>query len=129
GRRETLLDLLRTIKVEPQVLPGWQPFLEQRPALAITVAPIDNGLWLSEPPLIVIAENQLFTHHVSQRRRRGKVSDNTDFIVKSLTELHIGAPVVHLDHGIGRYQGLQTFDIDGQKTEFLVLEYADAAKL
>src|SRR5690606_34159255 len=41
GRRETLLDLLRTIKVEPQVLPGWQPFLEQRPALAITVAPID----------------------------------------------------------------------------------------
>src|SRR5690606_4784365 len=61
--------------------------------------------------------------------RRGKLSDNTDFIVKSLTELHIGAPVVHLDHGIGRYQGLQTFDIDGQKTEFLVLEYADAAKL
>src|SRR5690606_17278349 len=40
-----------------------------------------------------------------------------------------GAPVVHLDHGIGRYRGLQTFDIEGQKTEFLVIEYADAAKL
>ncbi|MDC0598923.1 DEAD/DEAH box helicase, partial [Gammaproteobacteria bacterium] len=129
GRRETLLDLLKTIHVYPEVLNGWIAFKETLPALAITVAPIDMGLWLKVPEIIVITENQLFTHHVSQRRRRGKFEDNTDFIVKSLTELHTGAPVVHLDHGIGRYHGLQTFDVEGQKTEFLVLEYADQAKL
>lgn len=129
GRRETLLDLLKTIQVYPQVIADWQGFYTTRPALAITVAALDMGLWLSSPSLIVITESQLFSHHVSQRRRRGKFVDNTDFIVKSLTELHIAAPVVHIDHGIGRYRGLQTFDIDGQKTEFLVLEYAEAAKL
>src|SRR5690606_770185 len=95
----------------------------------ITVAPIESGLWLQEPPLIAITENQLFTYHVSQQRRRGRQADNTDFIVKSLTELNSGAPVVHLEHGVGRYLGLDTFDVEGQTTEFLVLEYAEGAKL
>jgi len=129
GRRETLLDLLKNISVYPEVINSWEDFITQRPQLAITVAPLEVGFWLSHPKLIVITESQLFIHHVSQQRRRGKLQDNTDFIVKSLTELSIGAPVVHIDHGVGRYQGLQTFDVEGQQTEFLVLEYADQAKL
>ena len=45
-------------------------------------------------------------------------------------ELKPGAPVVHLDHGVGRYQGLITLEVDGQKlVEFLLLVYADDAKL
>ncbi len=129
GRRESLLELLRRIKQEPQVLAGWQEFSTVAPRLAITVAPLESGFWLQDPSWIVITENQLFAHHVSQRRRRGRVQDNTEFVIKSLTELNPGSPVVHSDHGVGRYLGLQSFEVEGQLTEFLVMEYADAAKL
>ncbi len=129
GRRETLIDLLKSIHVYPKVIDNWETFITHQPKLAITITPIEFGFWLAEPEIIVITESQLFVHHVSQYRRRGKAKDNTDFIVKSLTELNIGAPVVHIDHGVGRYHGLQSFDVEGQQTEFLVLEYADQAKL
>ncbi len=65
-----------------------------------------------------------------QRRRRDKNRDgNHEHVIRNLTELREGAPVVHIDHGVGRYQGLVTLEIDEQATEFLMLEYADQAKL
>lgn len=129
GRRESLIDLLQPAGIRPESLADWHSFLTTRPALGITVGPLETGLQLRECDFTIIAENQLFEHHVGQQRRRQRNEDNTDFIIKSLTELSIGSPVVHLDHGIGRYQGLQSFEIDGQQSEFLILEYADAAKL
>jgi len=129
GRRESLLELLRRINLEPKVVQGWQEFVALQPPLAVTVAPLESGFWLQQPPLIVVTENHLFTQHVSQRRRRGRQQDNGEFVFKSLTELSAGSPVVHADHGIGRYLGLQSFDVEGQLTEFLVMEYADKAKL
>ncbi len=129
GRREAMVELLQRIDVQPLAVQNWQSFQDERPPLAVTVAPLESGLWLRDPGLIALTENQLFAHHVSQQRRRGRQADNTDFIIKSLTELNPGAPVVHLEHGIGRYRGLDTFDVEGQLTEFLVVEYADAAKL
>lgn len=129
GRREALLDLLKTINIRAESIDSWEKFCAEMPSLAITVAPVENGIWLDDPRYILITESQLFADHVSQPRRRGKFTDNADFIIKSLSELHIGAPVVHIDHGIGRYRGLQTFEVEAQLTEFLVLEYADEAKL
>jgi transcription-repair coupling factor (superfamily II helicase) len=129
GRREAMLELLQRIELHPRTVPDWRSFWKERPELAITVAPLESGLWLKDPELIVVTENQLFAHHVSQQRRRGRQADNAEFIIKSLTELNPGAPVVHLEHGIGRYIGLDTFDVEGQLTEFLVVEYADKAKL
>ena len=129
GRREALLELLASIGIKPQVVENWKVFIDQLPPLAITVAPLETGIWIEDPSFILITENQLFSDHVSQPRRRGKFTDNAAFIVKSLTELRIGAPVVHIDHGVGRYRGLQTFEVEGQLTEFLVLEYTGEAKL
>src|SRR5690606_5083437 len=73
--------------------------------------------------------SDLFGQRVMQRRRREKTRDHGDNVIKHLTELREGAPVVHIDHGVGRYQGLTTLDYDGQSNEFLVLQYADDAKL
>ena len=64
-----------------------------------------------------------------QRRRREKGRDGGDNVIKNLTELREGAPVVHIDHGVGRYLGLVTMEFDGQAAEFLALQYADDAKL
>ncbi|WP_148051386.1 CarD family transcriptional regulator, partial [Pseudomonas protegens] len=52
-----------------------------------------------------------------------------DAVIKNLTELREGAPVGHIDHGVGRYLGLATMEIDNQVAEFLTLEYTERAKL
>jgi len=66
---------------------------------------------------------------VQQQRRRRQTQTNADAVIKNLTELSIGAAIVHIDHGVGRYRGLETITVDGQTNEFLTLEYADNAKL
>ena len=79
--------------------------------------------------MMVIAESQLFGKRIMQRRRRKETSQDTDAIIKDLAELQIGAPIVHIDHGVGRYLGLQTLTVGEQMTEFLSLEYASGDKL
>jgi len=129
GRRESMLEILKTIQVTPAPVESWQGFLASPERLCITVAPIDRGLRLQDPDRLLITETQLFGQRVAQRRRRRRVQDNTEFMIRNLTELHIGAAVVHIDHGVGRYRGLQTLTIEGQATEFLTLEYAKGATL
>ena len=124
-----MLELLKTIKLSPHAVDTWQEFLDGKDPLNITVAPLDRGLWLDEPSRALVTETQLFGQRVAQRRRRRKAQDNSEFLIRNLNELHIGAAVVHLEHGVGRYRGLQTLSIEGQDTEFLTLEYAKDAKL
>ena len=127
GRREVLLELLARLKLRPQEVEGWDGFLATEERLAIAIAPLDEGLLLDEVALV--AESPLFGQRVMQRRRREKSRDGGDNVIKNLTELREGAPVVHIDHGVGRYQGLVTLEIEGQAQEFLLLQYADEAKL
>lgn len=129
GRRETLLELLGRIRIRPVALETWSDFLASSEKIAITVAPLDQGLLQTEPKLAVVAESQLFGERIQQQRRRKQTQDNADMVVKNLTELKIGAAVVHIDHGVGRYRGLETITVDNQTNEFLTLEYADEAKL
>src|SRR5690606_21966737 len=80
--------------------------------------------------LLVIAEPQLYGERVMQRRRRrSDESSAPEQAFRSLGELTPGAPVVHVDHGVGRYQGLISMPVDGQAHEFLLLEYAGGDKL
>ncbi|WP_426149716.1 transcription-repair coupling factor [Pseudomonas sp. DC3000-4b1] len=130
GRREVLLDMLSRFQLRPQAVEGWPGFVASEARLAITIAPLDEGLQLDDPALALIAESPLFGQRVMQRRRRDKRSEgSSDAVIKNLTELREGAPVVHIDHGVGRYLGLATLEIDNQVAEFLTLEYAENAKL
>ncbi len=129
GRREVLLELLARLKLKPQEVDGWPQFLKSQERLAISIAPLDEGLLLDEPAVALVAESPLFGQRVMQRRRREKSRDGGENVIKNLTELREGAPVVHIDHGVGRYLGLITLEIDGQSAEFLALQYADEAKL
>ena len=127
GRREVLLELLARLKLRPQEVDGWEGFLASQERLAITIAPLDEGLQLDSVALV--AESPLFGQRVMQRRRREKSRDGGENVIKNLTELREGSPVVHIDHGVGRYQGLVTLEIEGQAQEFLLLQYAEEAKL
>ena len=127
GRREVLLELLARLKLKPREVASWPEFTASKERLGITIAPLDDGLLLDD--LALIAESPLFGQRVMQRRRREKSRDGGDNVIKNLTELREGAPVVHIDHGVGRYLGLVTLEIDGQAAEFLALMYAEEAKL
>ncbi len=129
GRRETLLEQLASCGIAPHPVPNIAEFIQGSEAIAITTAAIDHGVVCLKSGVSLIAESQLYGTQVRQARRRRVNRDEQDNIVKNLTELKIDAPVVHLDHGVGRYRGLQTLDVSGQTEEFLVLEYAAEAKL
>ena len=129
GRREVLTDLLKTIHIFPEDVDSWQQFNDSSHVHCITTYPIDQGLYIPGHNICLITEGELFGQQVMQRRRRSKASESPDYIFKNLAELKVGAPVVHIEHGVGRYQGLVLLDVDKSKQEFLMLTYADDAKL
>ena len=129
GRREVLLDTLRGYGLQPVICSGWAEFLTREDVrLALTVAPLEQGLLLTDPPLAIIAEPQLYGDRVRQVRRRVKSRD-PETIIRDLTDLSPGAPVVHEQHGIGRHAGLQRLDVAGVDGEFVVIEYAGSDRL
>lgn len=128
GRRETLIGQLKEFGINPRVIENWHSFTDGEEAVAITTAPMEQGAWLTtEPALIIITEPRLFGERVLQQRRRPK--RDADVIIRNLTDLNIGAPVVHEDHGVGRYLGLQKLSVGGFEAEFLTLEYSGNDKL
>ena len=132
GRREALLELLNREQLQPKAVSSVTEFINSSIQYAITVNALAHGFCYQDKDLdiVVICEDDLFVDRVKQSRRRSKQQDvNNDAIFKNLTELSIGQPVVHIEHGIGRYQGLQTFENQGVATEFLMLSYAGEAKL
>ncbi|MFZ5755489.1 MAG: transcription-repair coupling factor [Pseudomonadota bacterium] len=128
GRREALVELLGRHGLHPLPVADWQEFITGGARFAITVAALERGIEL--PQLSLVAEPQLFGDRVMQRRRRDRQqAQAAENAIRNLTELRIGAPVVHVDAGVGRYLGLTTLAVDGQSLEFLTLEYAEGAKL
>ncbi|HET8940650.1 MAG TPA: DEAD/DEAH box helicase, partial [Rudaea sp.] len=96
--------------------------------LFITVAQLDDGFALTQPALTVLTERQLLGERAQQTRRRKVAVRDPEAVLRDLSELAIGAPIVHADHGVGRYQGLIKLDI-GDGGEFLAIEYAKSDKL
>jgi len=129
GRRELLTEQLKGFGIQTRPVAGWHKFLAGEADLALTVAPIEQGLLLEDAGLAVITESQLYGERVRQERRRRARERDSDAIIRNLTELSEGAPVVHEEHGVGRYLGLQTLTVGGVTTEFLMLEYANGDRL
>ncbi|MEJ2523869.1 MAG: CarD family transcriptional regulator, partial [Gammaproteobacteria bacterium] len=129
GRREALRDLLAGHDLKPAAVAGWSGFAEGREPLALTVAPLDDGLLLPAAGVALIAESQLFGERVRQPARRRRAARDPEAIIRELSDLREGAPVVHEDHGVGRYLGLVTLTLGDRTGEFLALEYAGGDKL
>ncbi|HXO65681.1 MAG TPA: transcription-repair coupling factor [Steroidobacteraceae bacterium] len=128
GRREVLADMLRAQHHRLTPVAGWEAFATGSAQLALTVAPDLQGLTLTDPPIAVIAEAQLFGERARQARRRKRAAD-PQAILRDLQDLNPGAPVVHEEYGVGRYVGLTAMEIGGQPGEFLVLEYQDGDRV
>ncbi len=129
GRREVLDEFLQRAGIRTHPCASFEEFLALGAGdhAGITAAPIDSPVWCEQ--FILISEAQLFGSRAEYERYRGSRVIDPDQIIRNLTELHEGAPVVHFDHGVGRYRGLTSLEIDGATSEFLTIEYAEAAKL
>jgi transcription-repair coupling factor (superfamily II helicase) len=129
GRREVLQDLLRAAGLVARPVAGWLQFLEVDAPLCLTVAPDATGLALERPRVMLLADGELFGRHAQQERRRRRTQLDPAAILRDLQDLSPGAPVVHVEYGVGRYVGLQPMQVAGEDGEFLVIEYAGGDRI
>lgn len=143
GRRETIRQLIEdsqniseqnhAFKAEPRYVDSIQNFLSSKDKLNLVIAPILDGFYSIASNVIILTETELFATTAGQRKasRSGKKEEatNVDTMVRDLSELKVGDPVVHSDHGIGRYFGLLMIDLGAGEEEFLHLRYANSATL
>ncbi|QNS15983.1 transcription-repair coupling factor [Mannheimia bovis] len=129
GRRETLLDLLAPLGVKPKQILQISDEIEP---LALMISNLDQGFVIEKSGrnLAIICETDLLGEKVQQKRsEKNRKTVNPDTLIRNLAELKIGQAVVHLENGVGRYGGLTVLDAGGMKAEYLVLHYANDAKL
>ncbi|MBV8469826.1 MAG: transcription-repair coupling factor [Burkholderiaceae bacterium] len=134
GRRESLLEMLRDSGIDPPSVEDLAEFEAGDEKFAIAAAPLASGFFWFEPEqqrqIQLFTETELFaTTPTTRRRRKQEQVSDVNALIKDLSELKVGDPVVHINHGIGRYQGLLNIDIGDGSSEFLHLEYADKATL
>ncbi|PIQ43949.1 MAG: transcription-repair coupling factor [Gammaproteobacteria bacterium CG11_big_fil_rev_8_21_14_0_20_46_22] len=126
GRREVLKQWLKSQNIETHTIKTWSEFLETKHQNAITIAPLDQGLVHDE--ILLITETQLLGEQASQRRsaRKSKLTPENDIGLRSVAELNEGEAIVHIDHGVGRYHGLETIEHGSHIGEFIKIQYANS---
>ncbi len=143
GRRESLLDFLRASQLNPPAFDSLAEFQASDEKLGIATAALTIGFsWLETDGsngagIDFVTETELFAAGpVTRRRKKQEQVSDVEALIKDLSELNLGDPVVHSAHGIGRYKGLVNLDLGNKLAngepeiqEFLHLEYADKATL
>lgn len=127
GRREALGELLARIKIAPKRILRLDEAVDNGRYLMIGAA--EHGFIDSKRNLALICESDLLGERVARRRQDSRRTINPDTLIRNLAELHPGQPVVHLEHGVGRYAGMTTLEAGGITGEYLMLTYANDAKL
>ena len=129
GRRETLQQYFAEFDLSPALIEGFDGFLASDAKFVLGVSPLHAGFELDEG-IAFITETELYagTGRRAGRKKQEAVTQ-VESMVRDLSELKIGDPVVHINHGIGRYMGLVSMDLGEGETEFLHLEYAKESKL
>ncbi|CAX55908.1 transcription-repair coupling factor [Erwinia pyrifoliae] len=127
GRREALQELLARIKLKPAVIHSLPQARE--PGHYLLMGASEHGFIDGLRNRALICESDLLGERVSRRRQDSRRTINPDVLIRNLAELHPGQPVVHLEHGVGRYIGMTTLETGGIKAEYLMLSYAGDAKL
>lgn len=127
GRREALQELLARIKVMPKTLSRLDEASNAGHYLIIGAS--ERGFIDGLRQRALICESDLLGERVTRRRQDSRRTINPDVLIRNLAELHEGQPVVHLEHGVGRYLGMTTLETGGIKAEYLMLAYAGDAKL
>ena len=131
GRRETLANAMSEFGLKPVQHEGWPDTERLAPRdFLLTTGPLATGFTDPQARLVILTETELYARSpVTRRSREGKRASTAEGLLKDLTELKLGDPVVHAQHGIARYRGLSGMDLGDGQEEFLTLEFAGGDKL
>ena len=136
GRRETMQHMLRDGGIALAAIDDVDAWLSDAasPRHAFAVAPLVAGFVWRDANLTVFTEYDLYRDSVTRplarrRRDRARFASDVDALIRNLAEMRAGDPVVHEQHGVGRYLGLVTLELDEGCAEFLHLQYANEATL
>ena len=129
GREETVRELMREYGLAPAAAPTWEAFRSGTDAFALTHAPLARGFLLEAEGIALVTETELYKADPRRTVRRRERRSNVDAMIRDLSELRPGDPVVHVEHGIGRYQGLVAIQTQEGASECLQIDYAGDAKL
>jgi len=129
GRRETMAQMFNEQGIRPVIAENFADFRAKSDRLMLAALPVSLGFALPDENLALVTEAELYALQVRQSRLREAKKTSTEHMLRDLSEVRIGDPVVHEDHGIAHYQGLVTMDLGEGDTEFLLLEYAGGDKL
>lgn len=128
GRLQHVQDVLGRIQIPTTYVESYEEFLKQRDGTFVTLGQFQEGLWNAEH--VILTETQIFGERAETTRQRSRQKAfDPDTIIRNLTELKHGDPVVHIDHGVGRYVGLETLSFRAEVTDFVIIEYADKDRL
>ncbi len=128
GRQDYILEKLKSATHKFVIFENIQAFLKSEAQRGITIAPIEVGVHLKEQKISILDEGCLFGKRVNRRQKVKKYKASPGDVISNLTDLHLDAPIVHIDHGVGRYRGLKLMDYDGE-AEYLEVEYMGGDKL
>ncbi len=126
GRKDLIEEKLKSCQPRLTSFDDIHAFVHSDAARGITIAPIEVGVHLKEHGITVLDESCLFGKRVNRKRTVKKYKATPGDIISNLTDLHLDAPIVHIDHGVGRYRGLKMMDYDGE-AEYLEVEYAGSS--
>tara|TARA_B100001123_G_scaffold90410_2_gene103968 strand:+ start:102 stop:3548 length:3447 start_codon:yes stop_codon:yes gene_type:complete len=130
GRQDIISEVLRGRNMCPTEVDGWTEFAKEGgPHLTTVASRIERGAIFQDLGLEIITETQIFGERTTRATRRSAGSRNPESIIQSLAELKIDDPVVHEDHGVGRYRGLKVIRILEHESELMVIDYQGGDKL
>ncbi len=129
GRAQTMNEMFAEHGLNASRVDSFAAFLASVDSFCIAAAPLSAGTMLVSERLTLITETELYPSTPRQARRKRAKTSNVDSMLRDLSEVKVGDPVVHEEHGIGRYLGLVSLDLGDGATEFLHLEYANSARL
>ncbi|MGJ8664484.1 MAG: transcription-repair coupling factor, partial [Marinicella sp.] len=128
GRQDLILNKLKSCQNKFKIFNDIQDFIHSDCERGICIAAIENGVYLKSLNIQILDESCLFGQRVNRNSKVKKYKANPEDIISNLTDLHLDSPIVHIDHGVGRYRGLQMMDYDGE-AEYLEVEYLGGDKL
>jgi transcription-repair coupling factor (superfamily II helicase) len=129
GRREIMSGYLKEYGLIPAVCEDYAAFLASKEKFMLATALVQSGFILLDDQLAIVTETELYAAQPRSRVTRAAKKSNVEGMLRDLSELKTGDPVVHEQHGIARYQGLVSLDLGEGENEFLLLVYAGDDKL
>lgn len=129
-RQEQVKTIFTMLDCESDHASSWEEAIASPARLSIVKTELNEGCFLPDDEILIITEKEIFGQPIFAKSDDSESDRINNFqAVQDLVNLNIGDPIVHLKHGVGRFNGLETTEINGVTKEFMTIMYAERAKV